>query len=77
MSAITNPAITAPIARLSELSKFEGQTVTIQGWLYNQRESGKLLFPIIRDGSGLVQGVVAKNAVAPEVFEAFKGLTQA
>jgi asparaginyl-tRNA synthetase len=75
-SATTNTAITAPIARISELSKFEGQTVTIQGWLYNQRESGKLLFPIIRDGSGLVQGVVPKNAVAPEVFDAFKGLTQ-
>jgi asparaginyl-tRNA synthetase len=72
----TIPAITAPVARISELSKHEGQTVTIQGWLYNQRESGKLLFPIIRDGSGLVQGVVPKNAVAPEVFESFKGLTQ-
>jgi len=74
--ATTNIAITAPVARISELSKFEGQTVTIQGWLYNQRESGKLLFPIIRDGSGLVQGIVPKNAVAPEVFESFKGLTQ-
>jgi asparaginyl-tRNA synthetase len=74
--ATINTAITAPVARISELSKFEGQTVTIQGWLYNQRESGKLLFPIIRDGSGLVQGVVPKNAVAPEVFDAFKGLTQ-
>ena len=74
--ATTNTAITAPVARISELSQFEGQTVTIQGWLYNQRESGKLLFPIIRDGSGLVQGVVPKNAVAPEVFDAFKGLTQ-
>jgi asparaginyl-tRNA synthetase len=75
-SVTTNIAITAPVARISELSKFEGQTVTIQGWLYNQRESGKLLFPIIRDGSGLVQGIVPKNAVAPEVFDAFKGLTQ-
>jgi len=75
-STTTNTAITAPVARISELSKFEGQTVTIQGWLYNQRESGKLLFPIIRDGSGLVQGVVPKNAVPPEVFDAFKGLTQ-
>jgi len=74
--ATTNTAINAPVARISDLSKFEGQTVTIQGWLYNQRESGKLLFPIIRDGSGLVQGVVPKNAVAPEVFESFKGLTQ-
>ncbi|HVZ17035.1 MAG TPA: asparagine--tRNA ligase [Terriglobales bacterium] len=75
-STTTNTNVTAPVARISELSKYDGQTVTIQGWLYNQRESGKLLFPIIRDGSGLVQGVVPKNAVAPEVFDAFKGLTQ-
>lgn len=69
-------AIIAPDARISELSRHEGQTVTIKGWLYNLRESGKLLFPIFRDGSGLVQGVVPKNAVAPEVFDAIKGLTQ-
>lgn len=76
MSATQNPVFTAPDARISELSKFEGQSVTIKGWLYNIRESGKLLFPIFRDGSGLVQGVVPKNAVAPEVFDAIKGLTQ-
>jgi asparaginyl-tRNA synthetase len=76
MSAIDNIAVTAPEARIAELSKYEGQPVTIKGWLYNLRESGKLLFPIFRDGSGLVQGVVPKNAVAPEVFEAIKGLTQ-
>src|SRR3954471_21088073 len=76
MSATENTVLTAPDARISELSKHEGQSVTIKGWLYNLRESGKLLFPIIRDGSGLVQGVVPKNAVAPEVFDAFKGLTQ-
>jgi asparaginyl-tRNA synthetase len=66
----------APVATVSELGKYEGQTVTVRGWLYNLRESGKLLFPIIRDGSGMVQGVVVKSAVPPEVFEAFKGLTQ-
>src|SRR3954464_11683635 len=76
MSATQNPVFTAPDARISDLSKHEGQTVTIKGWLYNLRESGKLLFPIFRDGSGLVQGVVPKNAVAPEVFESIKGLTQ-
>jgi asparaginyl-tRNA synthetase len=76
MSATENQVFTAPVARISELSKHEGQTVTIKGWLYNLRESGKLLFPIFRDGSGLVQGVVPKNAVAPEVFDAIKGLTQ-
>ena len=76
MSATQNQVFTAPEARISELSKFEGQTVTLKGWLYNIRASGKLLFPIFRDGSGLVQGVVPKNAVAPEVFEAIKDLTQ-
>src|SRR5690242_9530405 len=66
----------APITTISDIGTHEGQAVTIRGWLYNLRESGKLLFPIFRDGSGTIQGVVAKNAVAPEVFEALKGLTQ-
>jgi asparaginyl-tRNA synthetase len=50
-------------------------TVTIQGWLYNQRESGKLLFPIFRDGTGVIQGVVSQKEQA-EAFEALKGLTR-
>lgn len=66
----------APAARIEEVSKYEGQMVTIHGWLYNLRESGKLLFPIFRDGSGIIQGVVAKSAVPPEVFASAKGLTQ-
>ena len=65
-----------PIATIAEIGKFDGQTVTLRGWLYNLRESGKLLFPIFRDGSGQIQGVVPKNAVSPEVFDAIKGLTQ-
>jgi asparaginyl-tRNA synthetase len=66
----------SPIATIREIGQHDGQTVTIRGWLYNLRESGKLLFPIFRDGTGVIQGVAAKNAVAPEVFEALKGLTQ-
>jgi asparaginyl-tRNA synthetase len=50
-------------------------TVTIQGWLYNQRESGKLLFPIFRDGTGVIQGVVSQKE-QPEAFEALKALTR-
>src|SRR5437868_836882 len=68
--------IQAPVSTISEIGKHEGQSVTIRGWLYNLRESGKLLFPIFRDGSGLIQGVIAKNAVSPEIFGAVKGLTQ-
>jgi len=67
---------TAPIATIATLGQFEGQSVTLRGWLYNLRESGKLLFPIFRDGTGTVQGVAHVKSVAPEVFEALKGLTQ-
>src|SRR3982075_2461553 len=66
----------SPISTIAQIGAHEGQSVTIRGWLYNLRESGRLLFPQFRDGSGIIQGVVAKNAVAPEVFEAVKTLTQ-
>src|SRR5215471_12251338 len=65
-----------PVSTISDIGKHDGQTVTIRGWLYNLRESGKLLFPQFRDGSGIIQGVVPKNAVTPEVFDAIKTLTQ-
>jgi asparaginyl-tRNA synthetase len=68
--------MSSPVSTISEIGKHDGQTVTIRGWLYNLRESGKLLFPQFRDGSGVIQGVVPKNAVTPEVFEAIKTLTQ-
>ena len=64
------------VTTIAEIGPHEGQTVTIQGWLYNLRESGKLLFPQFRDGSGVIQGVVPKSVVSPEVFEAVRGLTQ-
>jgi asparaginyl-tRNA synthetase len=65
-----------PLTTIADVGKHEGQTVTIRGWLYNLRESGKLLFPQFRDGSGIIQGVVPKSAVAPEVFDTIKHLTQ-
>jgi asparaginyl-tRNA synthetase len=68
--------MSSPVSTIAEIGKHEGQSVTIRGWLYNLRESGKLLFPIFRDGSGQIQGVVPKNAVSPETFDALKGLTQ-
>ena len=68
--------MSSPVTTIAEIGKHEGQTVTLRGWLYNLRESGKLLFPQFRDGSGVIQGVVPKNAVAPEVFDAIKTLTQ-
>ena len=60
---------------IEQAGKYAGQEVTIRGWLYNLRESGKLLFPIVRDGTGILQGVVALKE-NPAAFEALKGLTQ-
>ena len=65
-----------PIVEIRNVSKFVGQDILIQGWLYNLRESGKLLFPLFRDGTGIMQGVVAKNTATPELFERVRSLTQ-
>jgi asparaginyl-tRNA synthetase len=65
----------APVTTIADIGRHEGQSVTIRGWLYNKRESGKLIFPILRDGSGIIQGVVPKNQVSPEIFDTFKNLT--
>ncbi len=63
------------IITIEDAGKHAGREVTIRGWLYNLRESGKLLFPIFRDGTGIIQGVVALKE-NPEAFAALKGLTQ-
>jgi asparaginyl-tRNA synthetase len=65
-----------PLTTIAKIGEYDGRSVTIQGWLYNLRESGKLLFPIFRDGSGTIQGIVPKAAVPAEVFDTIKGLTQ-
>lgn len=67
---------TPPQTFINQLADHVGQEVTLKGWLYNLRSSGKILFPQLRDGTGLVQGVVLKNAVRPEVWESLKGLGQ-
>jgi asparaginyl-tRNA synthetase len=62
--------------RIKELSKHIGEKVTVLGWLYNKRASGKLQFPIIRDGSGYLQCVVFKKEVTEETWSAVDGVTQ-
>jgi asparaginyl-tRNA synthetase len=63
------------LTTIATIGAHEGQTVTLRGWLYNLRSSGKLLFPTFRDGTGTIQGIVPKAAVSEEVFETLKGLT--
>src|SRR6202041_1109830 len=64
-----------PITTIDQAGQFAGRTIKLQGWLYNQREAGKLLFPIFRDGTGIIQGVVSLKE-QPAAFEALKGLPQ-
>jgi asparaginyl-tRNA synthetase len=61
---------------INQLSKHVGAGVVLKGWLYNLRSSGKILFPQLRDGTGIVQCVVLKNAISPELWEELKGLGQ-
>ncbi len=65
----------APLRTIAELPQHIGETVTLRGWLYNLRSSGKLLFPTFRDGSGTVQGIVPKAQVSEETFTTLKGLS--
>ena len=62
--------------RIHELSKHVGERVEIDGWLYNKRASGKLQFPILRDGSGYLQCVVSKKEVDEASWNAVDGASQ-
>src|ERR1051325_3698521 len=66
----------ATVLRINELPAHAGETVTVNGWLYNKRTSGKLQFPIIRDGSGYLQCVVFKKEVSEETWKAVEEVTQ-
>jgi asparaginyl-tRNA synthetase len=65
-----------PSISVADAPRFAGKQVSIRGWLYNLRKSGKIAFPIIRDGSGLMQCVAVQSALPAETFEQVKGLTQ-
>ena len=73
--AVTAISTQAPLTTIAAIGTHEGVTVRLNAWLYNLRASGKLLFPIFRDGSGTIQGIVPKAAVPEEVFETLKNLT--
>ena len=66
----------ATATTIAELSAHVGQTVTLSGWLYNSRSSGKLLFLVLRDGTGLCQCVLEKTEANAAAFETAKRLGQ-
>lgn len=61
---------------IAEVGKHAGEDVTIPGWLYNLRKSGKIAFPQLRDGTGILQCVAVKAEVGDELFDRIKDLTQ-
>ena len=67
---------TPPRIRIEDAARHVGETVSIPGWLYNLRRSGKIVFPLVRDGTGIMQCVGVKSALAEDLFETLKSLTQ-
>ncbi|MBW2120777.1 MAG: asparagine--tRNA ligase [Deltaproteobacteria bacterium] len=61
---------------IEDIERHVGQEVTLRGWLYNKRSSGKIHFLQVRDGTGVIQAVVSKNDVSPEVFALSDRLTR-
>ncbi|WP_242345559.1 asparagine--tRNA ligase [Anaeromyxobacter terrae] len=65
-----------PPVHIADIAQHEGKEVTLHGWLYNRRSSGKLHFLQVRDGTGIIQCVVFKGNVTPEVFHEADHLPQ-
>jgi asparaginyl-tRNA synthetase len=61
---------------IEDLPKYDGEEITLNGWVYNKTGKGKLQFIQLRDGSGVAQCVVFKGNVSEEDFAAAKSLTQ-
>ena len=64
------------VVPIQNLKEHLGESVTVQGWLAGSRSSGKIAFLQLRDGSGFVQGVLAKNDVDEQTFKLARSLTQ-
>lgn len=67
---------TAPHIYLQDIAGWDGKDVTLKGWLYNKRSSGKIRFVILRDGTGLIQCVGSINDIGEEGFAAVDSMTQ-
>ncbi|MFL6353802.1 MAG: asparagine--tRNA ligase [Bryobacteraceae bacterium] len=75
VSSVTDSEPSRKIA-IDEAGQHVAERVQIEGWLYNLRKSGKIVFPIVRDGTGVMQCVAVKSNLPEQVFEALKNLTQ-
>ena len=65
-----------PRITIEAASRHEGEAVELAGWLYNLRRSGKIIFPLVRDGTGIMQCVAVKNNISEKCFNDLRDLTQ-
>jgi len=63
-------------AHIEDIARYEGQTVTLKGWLHNRRSSGKIHFLTLRDGTGFIQAVMSKQMVGDAAFTEADHLAQ-
>jgi len=64
------------VGYIADIAQFEGKEVTLRGWVYNRRSSGKLQFILLRDGTGIIQCVAFKGNFTPEQFDGLDKATQ-
>jgi asparaginyl-tRNA synthetase len=64
------------LIEVSKIADYVGQDVTVRGWVYNRTDKGKLVFLLLRDGTGFVQCVAFKGDLDPAVFERLVRLPQ-
>ncbi|PJF37108.1 MAG: asparagine--tRNA ligase [Candidatus Thermofonsia Clade 1 bacterium] len=68
--------MTPPIVLIADLQRYEGETVTVRGWLYDRTDKGKLQFLKVRDGSGIAQAVAFQKELPEPIFNALRSLPQ-
>jgi len=61
---------------IRDVARHVGEEITVKGWLYGKTDKGRLQFLLVRDGTGIIQGVAFERELAPEAFEAATGVTQ-
>ena len=64
------------VIRIQDIAAYEGQEVTLRGWVYSRTGKGRLQFILLRDGSGQAQCVAFKREMPPADFEVARALTQ-
>ncbi|MDA0328393.1 MAG: asparagine--tRNA ligase [Gemmatimonadetes bacterium] len=64
------------MVEIKELGEHVGESVTVRGWVEATRGHGKVSFTVVRDGTGILQGVLVKSETDDATWDAQQSLTQ-